>query len=186
MSFETHTSVAADLPESFFERGLACSTGREGQIDLDRGAQMVQHRRGAWRPDRGPASRGARDRNEPRGDRRRVSRGARMDLLPLTLRSAHRLREKRAVILRRRLAGIGRRGVVGERTLDEPREHLFGHAELRQSARDAEPPFRPSSSSARSASSVQSHRGFQPLELVADMSGIEADHRGIRIAFSVP
>jgi hypothetical protein len=34
MSFETHTSVAAELPHSFFELGLACSIGREGRIDL--------------------------------------------------------------------------------------------------------------------------------------------------------
>ena len=34
MSLETHTSIAAEMPPSFFELGLACSIGREGRIDL--------------------------------------------------------------------------------------------------------------------------------------------------------
>ena len=34
MSLETHTVVAAEMPASFFELGLACSIGREGRIDL--------------------------------------------------------------------------------------------------------------------------------------------------------
>jgi hypothetical protein len=34
MSMQVETSVAGDLPGSFFELGLAYSTGREGQVDL--------------------------------------------------------------------------------------------------------------------------------------------------------
>jgi hypothetical protein len=34
MSLETQTNVAAEMPPSFFELGLACSIGREGRIDL--------------------------------------------------------------------------------------------------------------------------------------------------------
>ena len=34
MSFETNTAVGGDIPVSFFEMGLACSTGREGNVDL--------------------------------------------------------------------------------------------------------------------------------------------------------
>ena len=34
MSFETHTGVVGEVPHSFFELGLACSTGREGRVDL--------------------------------------------------------------------------------------------------------------------------------------------------------
>jgi TPR repeat protein len=34
MSLETHTTIAAELPHSFFELGLACSIGRAGRIDL--------------------------------------------------------------------------------------------------------------------------------------------------------
>ena len=34
MSLETQTGVAAEMPQSFFELGLACSIGREGRIDL--------------------------------------------------------------------------------------------------------------------------------------------------------
>ena len=34
MSFETNTAVAVDMPVSFLELGLACSTGREGRVDL--------------------------------------------------------------------------------------------------------------------------------------------------------
>jgi TPR repeat protein len=34
MSFEIHAGVVGDMPQSFFELGLACSTGREGRIDL--------------------------------------------------------------------------------------------------------------------------------------------------------
>jgi hypothetical protein len=34
MNVETHSGVAAEIPHSFFELGLACSIGREGRIDL--------------------------------------------------------------------------------------------------------------------------------------------------------
>lgn len=34
MSLETHAEIVCDLPQSFFELGLACSTGREGRVDL--------------------------------------------------------------------------------------------------------------------------------------------------------
>ena len=34
MSFETNTAIAGDTPVSFFEMGLAWSTGREGRVDL--------------------------------------------------------------------------------------------------------------------------------------------------------
>ena len=34
MMIETHAGVAGELPQNFFELGLACSTGREGRVDL--------------------------------------------------------------------------------------------------------------------------------------------------------
>ena len=34
MSLNIETQASGDIPESFFERGLAYSTGREGQTDL--------------------------------------------------------------------------------------------------------------------------------------------------------
>jgi uncharacterized protein len=34
MNLNIEAQPAADLPESFFELGLACSTGREGRTDL--------------------------------------------------------------------------------------------------------------------------------------------------------
>lgn len=34
MSVQVQTEMTEWMPQSFFERGLACSTGREGQIDL--------------------------------------------------------------------------------------------------------------------------------------------------------
>jgi TPR repeat protein len=34
MNVHTETQASIELPESFFERGLAYSTGREGQTDL--------------------------------------------------------------------------------------------------------------------------------------------------------
>ncbi len=34
MSMQMQTGTAGDTPQSFFELGLACSTGREGPVDL--------------------------------------------------------------------------------------------------------------------------------------------------------
>ena len=34
VSMHIETSTIGDVPQSFFELGLACSTGREGQVDL--------------------------------------------------------------------------------------------------------------------------------------------------------
>ena len=34
MSAHLHTGVGADLPENYFERGLAFSAGRAGRVDL--------------------------------------------------------------------------------------------------------------------------------------------------------
>jgi TPR repeat protein len=34
MSFETNTAVAVDISVSFFEMGLACSTGHGAEVDL--------------------------------------------------------------------------------------------------------------------------------------------------------
>ena len=34
MSMQVETGIVGDMPQSFFELGLAYSTGREGQVDL--------------------------------------------------------------------------------------------------------------------------------------------------------